>query len=72
MKRLFKNGLAVLLALMIMISGAAYVLPAAAAESDIPEWADVDADGSVTVMDATYIQRWLAELPCPEGIGKPT
>ena len=29
------------------------------------------ADGEVTVLDATAVQRWLANLPCPDGIGRP-
>ena len=33
--------------------------------------ADTDGDGAVTVMDATYIQRWLANLTSNDNIGKP-
>lgn len=32
---------------------------------------DVDGDEAVTVLDATYIQRWLADLPSVDNIGKP-
>lgn len=32
--------------------------------------ADADGDGLVTILDATGIQRYLAELPCNIGIGK--
>ena len=39
MKRTFTTGLSALLALLIMIVGAASVLPASAAQSDIPECA---------------------------------
>ena len=30
-----------------------------------PLLGDVDGDGEVTVLDATYIQRWLADIPIP-------
>jgi hypothetical protein len=33
--------------------------------------ADVDRDSEVTIFDASYIQRFLADLSCPEGIGEP-
>ena len=32
---------------------------------------DVDGDSEVTIVDATYIQRFLASLPVSEAIGKP-
>lgn len=32
--------------------------------------ADADQDGSVTIIDATAIQRWLVQLPSNENIGK--
>lgn len=32
---------------------------------------DVDKSGSITVTDVTQIQRYLAGLDVPEGIGKP-
>lgn len=42
MKKLFRTGLAALLALVIIICGAAAVLPASAAQDEIPEWAADD------------------------------
>ena len=33
--------------------------------------ADADLDGSVTVLDATSIQRWLNDMYEDSGIGKP-
>ena len=32
---------------------------------------DIDQDGEITIMDATFIQRWLADLPSNDSIGKP-
>lgn len=33
--------------------------------------ADTDEDGELTIIDATYIQRWLAALPSNDKIGEP-
>ena len=33
--------------------------------------ADVDDDNSVTILDATWIRKWLADMPSYENIGKP-
>ena len=55
MKRVFKNGLAALLALIIMITGTAYAIPAGAAQSDIPEWAiDDDPDAGFASTGAMW------------------
>ncbi|MBQ3265445.1 MAG: hypothetical protein IJH07_06680 [Ruminococcus sp.] len=32
---------------------------------------DSDGDGEVAIIDATFIQRFLVDLPAPDGIGKP-
>ena len=32
---------------------------------------DVDGDGGITVIDATWIQRYDLGMKAPEGIGKP-
>ena len=32
--------------------------------------ADVDGDGKVTIIDASWLKRWLIQLPAPEGIGE--
>ena len=32
---------------------------------------DADGDGKVTINDATDIQRFIAEMDAPEGIGTP-
>lgn len=34
------------------------------------EVADADSDGAITVLDTTAIQRFLAVLSHPDGIGK--
>jgi hypothetical protein len=34
------------------------------------ETADVDGDGEITIIDATYIQRYLAEMDTPYRIGE--
>lgn len=33
--------------------------------------ADVDGDGEVSIIDVTWIQRWLASMNAPKGIGQP-
>ena len=33
--------------------------------------ADTDEDGTMSVMDATMLQYWLADMPANENIGKP-
>nr|WP_316623420.1 hypothetical protein [uncultured Ruminococcus sp.] len=32
---------------------------------------DVDKDDCVTILDATWIRKWLEEMPSYENIGKP-
>lgn len=59
MKRLGLIGLA-LICLMIAVS---MILPVSAAGSYLR--GDADGDGTVTIMDATVIQRRLAEIPTP-------
>ena len=59
MKRLGLIGL-VLICLMIAVS---MILPVSAAGSYLR--GDADGDGEVTIMDATVIQRRLAEIPMP-------
>ena len=59
MKRLGLIGL-VLICLMIAVS---MILPVSAASSYLR--GDADGDGEVTIMDATVIQRTLAEIPTP-------
>lgn len=59
MKRLGLIGL-VVICLMIAVS---MILPVSAAGSYLR--GDADGDGHVTIMDATVIQRRLAEIPTP-------
>ena len=36
----------------------------------VPLLGDVDGDGEVTIIDATFIQRWLASIPIPFELNK--
>ena len=59
----------------VMITDATYLLRKIA-QIEIPfeihdAAADADEDGLVTIMDATCIQRWLANLTSNDHIGKP-
>jgi len=47
-------------------------LPSEGGLAPVGAGADADGDGSVTVLDATAIQRYLANLPANENIGKPS
>ena len=50
------------------------VVPAGAVTAEAfnkPILGDVDGDGEVTIVDATSIQRWLAQLPVDASVGEP-
>ena len=36
-----------------------------------PGYSDVDGDAEATILDATWIQRYEANMNAPEGIGQP-
>ena len=70
MKKMISMILAVCLGISMIITA----LISAGAESDdnnLMIVGDMDGDGSVTILDATEIQRYLAKMPANENIGKP-
>lgn len=61
MKHTFRQITAVMLIAAMLT--AMFTVGAAAADGTAPLLGDVDGDGTVTIADVTYIQRYLADLP---------
>ena len=58
-----KRLVLIVLALICLLTAVGMVIPVSAAGSYLR--GDADGDGHVTIMDATVIQRRLAEIPTP-------
>ena len=68
-----KKATAIILSIALLLSMAIPTLAVSAADSETTDGkrilGDADLDGSVTILDATRIQRYLADFPDPYHIG---
>lgn len=78
---MIKRSISVLLAVVMIISVITTLpftanaqeieITAEGANVELTETGYADLDGSISIIDATYIQRWLASMPTNDKIGKP-